>query len=720
MTRMQAGWEMLLKLVGRALVGISWFITHIFGIFSWQPPAWVASVGPLLAEPWRQAGRYLKADPKRAGILALSLTAVLGGWIWYLERPKPHYVEYTITAPALTEYGDKGISAISPVTIDFSESAAPLQQVQKRVTSGVTLSPAFSGAWVWVNDKQLQFTPKGDWPVDATFRVRFARKGLFARTVLLEDYSTDFKSQPFSAKLVQAEFYQDPRDPNLKKLVATVSFSHPVDTEQFEKHVSLEVAKDAAYLGLKPDSRNFTLVYDKFKLAAHIHSAALAMPRDDTPMTVRIDKGVRAARGGNETRERLESVVTIPGRASLRFSGAQMTLINNARYEPEQVLLLTSSSPVAQKELEGKVSLYLLPVRHPKQAKEDKDPHRWDDQSQVGSDILAKSQRLNLTYVPSDAPGDTNHGFKFLAPPGRYLYVMAPDGVQGIGGYISGKPYAATLVVEPYKQALTFLGQGALLSLSGDKKIGYLTRDVDHVEVQIGRVLPNQLQHLAPSMWDYSHPGLDDDLEDKLVERFKTIRDYSGKQPGKPTYDSIDLGQYLQNRPQGPRGLFLVRIRSVQVKPKDAPADTSGDTGGDADQSEDEDNPGGIMDTRLVLITDLGFIVKQSKDGTRDVFVQSIRTGLPVESASIQAIGRNGQPVLAAMSDGAGRAKLAKVPELRREKAPLMILAQKEGDLSFMPFRTQGRTLDMSRFDTGKKSPANSASKRTRCWGRRR
>ncbi len=47
------------------------------------------------------------------------------------------------------------------------------------------------------------------------------------------------------------------------------------------------------------------MIYDKFKLAAHIHSAALAMPRDDTPMTVRIDKGVRAARGGNDTNDRL-------------------------------------------------------------------------------------------------------------------------------------------------------------------------------------------------------------------------------------------------------------------------------------------------------------------------------------------------------------------------------------------------------------------------------
>ena len=83
------------------------------------------------------------------------------------------------------------------------------------------------------------------------------------------------------------------------------------------------MAKDAAYLGLTPDSRHFTVAYDKFKLQAFVHSAALAMPRDDTPMTMSVDNGVRAARGGNDTPTRLQAVVTIPGRTSLRFSDAR-------------------------------------------------------------------------------------------------------------------------------------------------------------------------------------------------------------------------------------------------------------------------------------------------------------------------------------------------------------------------------------------------------------
>ncbi|MBZ5727694.1 MAG: alpha-2-macroglobulin [Acidobacteriia bacterium] len=678
--------------------GISWLSARAIGRWEWQPPSWLVWMGRRIAQGWR----YLVGDAKRSVAALLVVVAAIGGWIWYENRPVPHYVTCTVTAPGLTEYGDKGISSIKPLAVQFNESAAPLQQVDKTVTVGIDLSPRMPGAWRWVSDKNLVFTPQNDWPVDKAFTVSFARKGFFAGGVRLEEYSLDFRSQPFSAKIADSQFYQDPRDPNLKKLVATVQFTHPVDSGPFEQRVSLALAKDAAYLGLKPDSRSFTVVYDKFKLAAYIHSAALAMPRDDTPMTVRIEKGVRAARGGNETRERLEAVVVIPGRSSLRFSGLQMTLVDNARYEPEQILLLTSSSPVAEKALAGKVAAYLLPVRHPKQRKEDTNPYNWGDESQIGKDILALSQPVPLSYVSSEQGGDTAHGFKFRATVGRYIYVVVPDSVDGIGGYISGKPYAGTFQVEPYRQALTFLGKGALLSLSGDKKVGFLVRDVDHVEIEIGRVLPNQLQHLAPTMWDFSKPYVDAGLADQVVERFIEVRDYTDKQPGKPTYDSIDLGRYLHGKTQTNQGLFLLRVRSVVPGKTNAADQGDAQDQPDAEEGGPEENQGnGIEDTRLILITDLGFIVKQAKDGTRDVFVQSIHSGLPVDGARIEAIGRNGQAVLAATTENGGRAKLPKFQQWKREKVPAMILAQKDSDFSFMPFQTHDRMLDLSRFDTG-------------------
>lgn len=690
MTRIRsvlAGASKIRNFLGR---NVKRWAVAVAGRWEWQSPPWIRWTRTHSVRAWRTA----TATRARAAELAVAVLVIAGATTWWLTRPTPHYVTYSVTPPGLTEYNEHGISSIKPLTVVFSESVAPLEQIQKPVTRGITMSPAMPGVWSWTSDKLLQFTPKEDWPVDGDFSLQFGKRDLLTAGVVLESYRFSVRSHPFSVAISESQFYQDPRDPALKKLVATVKFTHPVDTEQLESRVSLAVAKDAEYLGLTPDSRHFTVAYDKFKLAAYIHSAALAMPRDDTPMTLKIDRGVRAARGGNGTSTPLESVVTIPGRTSLRFFGARMTIVDNARYEPEQILLLTSSSPVVERAFGNAVSVRVLPVRSPRQVPEDKRPYRWTDESEIGQEILAKSDPLTVNYVPSDEGGNTLHGFKFLAPVGRYLHVTVKDGIQGTGGYISGKPYVATVRVERYKRALTFLGTGSLLPLTGDRRVGFLARDIEKVDVEVARVLPNQLQHLAPQMWDFSRPALYDDLENKLVERFTTTFDYSKKQPGKPTYDSIDLGQYLDGTTHGRRGLFMLHLRSRGMLRR---------ISDDPEEEEEIVDGGEIADTRLILVTDLGFIVKEAKDGSRDVFAQSIRTGLPVEGARIDLLGSNGLTVLSATTDVTGRARLPKPSptEAIREKAPLLVLAQKSEDMSFMPLRSNGRELNLSRFDIG-------------------
>jgi len=52
---------------------------------------------------------------------------------------------------------------------------------------------------------------------------------------------------------------------------------------------------------------------------------------------------------------------------------------------------------------------------------------------------------------------------------------------------------------------------------------------------------------------------------------------------------------------------------------------------------------GGLVDKRLVLVTDLGILMKRSIDG-QDVFVQSIATGLPVGDANVEIIAKNAPP----------------------------------------------------------------------------
>ena len=168
-------------------------IVVLIGRWKWEAPAWLAWAGAK----GTRGRRYLAANPARAASLALVVVAAGGAYVWYANGPRPHYVGYSVSEPGLTRYNDNGIASIEAMKVTFDESAAPLRQLQKPVTAGISLSPAIAGTWFWTSDKELEFTPKDDWPVDGAFSVQLARKGLLAAQIELEQYSFKFRSQPY-------------------------------------------------------------------------------------------------------------------------------------------------------------------------------------------------------------------------------------------------------------------------------------------------------------------------------------------------------------------------------------------------------------------------------------------------------------------------------------------------------------------------------------------
>ena len=102
-----------------------------------------------------------------------------------------------------------------------------------------------------------------------------------------------------------------------------------------------------------------------------------------------------------------------------------------------------------------------------------------------------------------------------------------------------------------------------------------------------------------------------------------------------------------------------------------------------------------------MVVTDLGLIAKRSVDGTQDVFVQSIATGEPVAGATVQIVARNGQPVLTATSDADGHVRFADTRNYREEREPVLYLAERAGDSSFLPIQNHVNDVDLSRFDVG-------------------
>ena len=653
-----------------------WLLTTLVG--NWQPPLWLRKLWQGLCA----CGRWLHARPRQTAA-ALTMLALLGGagayaWHWYQNLPVPHTVAYSLHAPTLTNYHAEPIR-VDNLRIDFRESAAPLEAIGKDVLQGIDLQPQIKGAWHWSSDRSLVFTPAGDWPIDQSYQVSLAEDGLLADGVLLDHYSDSFATQPFGAVVGNRELYQDPVVPSLKKLVTTINFSHPVNEASFRQRVSINLERGLEYRD-KDVATSPEISFSKNRLAAYVHSAPLATPLESAAVGLTLDKGVQARDGGNATAQALHASATVPGRYRLTFSAANIQFVDNDRGEPEPVLMFSSSSAVADEAIAKQVQAWLLPKRNA-------NGHEYWNESEIDEQTLAKSQRLTLSHIPSVEPLNSLHAFKFKTEPGRYLYVKVAAKVEAVGGYLAKDPTYSLLQMPKYPRALAFLSDGALLSLNGEQRLGIMARGVPGAQVEISRLLPNQLHHLVDqNNGSFARPEFSNSYFDRLVERMEVSLPLDASDPSKTQYSHIDLGPYLSAE-GGRRGIFVIKLSSQD--------DPSRDT---FDYYYD-DNP--TRDLRFVVVSDLGIIAKRSSDGSHDLFVQSISQGGPVAGAEVEILGRNGLPVANAYTDANGQAHFAKLDELRREKTPLMYVVNHGSDQSFLPVARSQHSLDLSRFDIG-------------------
>jgi uncharacterized protein YfaS (alpha-2-macroglobulin family) len=715
----------LLRLPLLLLRALYWLISRIVGDFSWNAPAWLRALG-------RVANRSIaavRARPGRFAAATVMLIALAGsGWFgyrWYQSRPRPIEeppATFTFLAPELTDYDHTPI-IVHPLTVTFSRSVAPLALVGKQASAGIELKPDLAGKWTWTSDHELSFAPKDDWPVGQDFDLRFDRKLAFAEHARVDKDRLQFKSADFVAKVSQTEFYQDPQDPAAKKAVISLRFTHPVDTASLEQRVHLKLEGVPSGSGAK----KFVVTYDEHKLQAFVHSEPLSIPKDDARIAFTLDAGVHTTRGGPATPKTLDGTVAIPGLYSLSVDSISATLVDNAKFEPEQVLIVEASQAVNEAETAKAVNAWVLPEYNPK-TPEDQRTSRYDwSTGEVGEDLLKQSQKLALEAVPTEREFDALHSFKFHAEPGRYVFVKVNKGVHSFGGYVLGKGRTDVVQVPEYPHILRFMADGALLSLTGEKRVSVVARNVPGMELEIARVLPDQLQHLVSfNRGTYAKPELYSFSPDQITERFVQKTPFAEGDPVKAHYEGVDLGQYLGAGNSAKHGVFLLKLS--KLKPEEPPktsdeedesrnVDTAGEGEGEGEAENNEGEEAApadeskVGDSRLIVVTDLGVIAKKSLDASQDVFVQSIRTGAPVADVVVDVVGRNGVTLVSQTTDRDGHVRFDSLAGMTREKQPTMYVVHKGDDESFLPVLEHDRVLDYSRFDIGGEPNARSAGK---------
>ncbi|MEJ0001426.1 MAG: alpha-2-macroglobulin [Verrucomicrobiota bacterium] len=678
----------------------------VVGDLTWKPPGWISAMARRL---WLWGG------------LLLVLALLAGGgwrlWDWYAHLPKPPTVGWTIAqgeAPA----PDTQFHA-QEVTLSFDASVARLDLISKDVSPLVTLAPKLPGRWTWVTGSLLRFEPAQDWPAATTFRVRVDPQ-LFSRHARLSTLGKEFTTAPFTVAISDPAFYVNPKDPSVKQVTATLTFSHAVDRASLENHLTLDTEGGVPVFGAVPSGfATCTFTYDKLDRVVYLRSDTITVPRETVHAILHLPGAVHPKQGG----ARLEFVgtyadITIPSSFDLfHISGAQATIVTNTNGEPEQALVLTTTVGVKPERLASALRAWVLAP--PKKHMESDGEKRavWDGPAEVTPDVLARATPVALTLVPSETDTATLHSFKLKVPENAWVYLEVAPGLQAAGGFSLGDKFASVQRVPPYPRAVQIMSDGAILALSGERKLSILSRGVEQLEFRLERVAPSSINHLvSQSEGNFQSPvfnnyGFD---ETNITEQIIRRQPLAATDTAKNDYSALDFSEFVDGRDtnRGKLGLFILRV--LARKPG-ADGDLYLQAGGTisakmpgeiwdpnyAYKQDPAERTDLLADRRLILITDLGLLVKDNADGTHDLFVQSIKTGEPVGGAQVDVLGKNGVAVVSAQTDDTGHAPLPSLRDFTREKLPVAYVVHRGDDVSFLPFGREDRVLNFSRFDTG-------------------
>ena len=651
----------------------------LLGRFNWTPPTWIKLIANVV-------------QTQLKWVVGLLLVLVLGlGVHFYLDmQPKQISVKALLTdikAPNINGSAKPSTLGISfvydydslnqgQVQPEGTPSVARIERLGKVISSGITLKPAKQGVWRWATDNNVVFTPETDWPAGTEYTVSF-ESTLFAEKTLLSSKRYSFTTPVFTSSFSGTEFYQDPNDSSVRRVVSTLSFSHPVDKKSLEARLTMGLfAEKAASSRLQ--AHRFTVGYSKNLREAYITSDSVALPSEPSYMTLVLASGVRSLLGGDGSKHELDTQVLVPDLYSyLKITDASIEIVRNEQNEPEQVLMLEFTDEIDRQELLSKLSVYRL-VQWSKKKHRD----RVNKPGLVTQDTIRNSLKLSLNLIENERSSSARYSFKIDVPESDYVYILIDKGLVSINKFVHADKYDQVTTAPYYPKEVSIAGDGAVLTHSGNHQLGVLTRGVSALKYSVGKLMEGKVNHLvSQSYGDISNPIFSNwSFNEQDISEFEhTVVDLQSTHPKQANYSSFDLSQYLPKE-KDRFGLFFVNVSAwdKQYKREIYPSDK-----------------------RLILVTDLGVIVKDNADQSHHVFVQSIAQGEPVTGAQVSLLGKNGVALETVTTDDKGHALFASTYGYQREKEPTVYVVKANNDMSFIPFHRAERQINLSQFDIG-------------------
>ena len=551
-----------------------------------------------------------------------------------------------------------------PVRILFSNNIARAGLINHKVLRGIEMKPSLRGEWRFEGASILVFEPKEDWLPDVNYDVTLA-KNILASGVVLKKNGFSFKSPAFSGKKIEAEFYEDPRNRHNKAAVAGFEFSYPIQEKSIKQAVTVQAVGGKKY--------DFTYKLGDKNRRLYILSEPLTIGNEADFVTITA-AGLKNSYNDKPLVKPVSAKITVPGVNSffnIKSITAEIVRNGKKNNEPEQILKVAFTSTAEAANVADYLQLFYS---------DDNCYQLKENLTKAGNDRtkLKNLKPLALTFVERAKAKDNIYWFKYnLEQYNKCLMAVVKKGLSSVDGFMLTTDAVQLLPEAEYPLEAKIAYSGAVVPLTQNPQVEFMSRGVKKLQVKLARIESDDLNNLvtqtggqfaSPYFLNYNFN------EYNMAEVFEKNIPVNMQNPAKANYASLNLKPYLGNE----KGIFIVLLKGIF----------------------DENNVS-PEDRRLVIVTDLGLVVKDNQDNSHDVFVSSLTKENPVAGAKVEVLGRNGITVVTAKTDASGHAKLPDLSGFENEKQPVAYKVSLNGDVSYLPFDRYELRINYSRFAVG-------------------
>lgn len=604
-----------------------------------------------------------------AAVVAL-ICAVAGLWYFFAGSYRLSGNDNLIAAIGSIEApSDSSVSGDkiypSPLRVIFTAPLARIDRLYQPLESGVAITPSIRGQWVWENDSRLRFTPESDWIPNTEYKVVLSDEILNPQ-VELKDNEFSFSAPSFSGKVVDSDFYEDPQNIKNKSATASFRFNYPLNPQNIKDKISVKTASGENY--------DFTYKLTDQNTVLHVVSAPLKIKSEEDFAKITV-AGAENAYNKKTFDGKLTATVKIPSSSTFfKVKSVSSAIVRNEQNNdnPEQILFVNFSTAVNSAGLAENLKLYFS-----------KDNCRLvrkkiAENRKNGNGFYDNMRQLALSEVSVNEDNLKNHMFKYDADYQKgCLTTVISKGLRSVEGFRLGEDVVETTDIVPYPQEARIAFDGAVLPLNGSREVAFLSRGVKELRISVARIDSASLNHLVTqTSGDFAHPYFRNYnfTEDNISEIFEKKLNINAEHPAEANYSSLNLNEYFKDK----KGVFLVKVRGYA-----------------------DDNHYSSEDSRLIMITDLGIVVKDNLNQTHDIFISDISESRPVSGAVIDVLGKNGLPVISVKTNAEGKASIPDFSGFKKDREAVVYKVTNGNDVSFLPISRSDRRMDMSRFDVG-------------------